>query len=188
MRSARKNAVCMATPKWNPITLSQTNILNVHEMVSFATFGAALHCPNLCPPKDRFLIDYATYFNIWFIFNQFNIHMINSWFNIYLNIFLRKNSFLLSNLITFTTRNTKLQFTTALLCFYHFLMPWRDSNTDRLLFRRMRWPMRHAVRARERIFTIKTSILTKITLQFFWIYMNECVLWKSGIFVCVGNL
>jgi hypothetical protein len=36
-----------------------------------------------------------------------------------------------------------LNFTTTLLWFFY---PWRDANLDRLLFRQMRWPQRHAAR------------------------------------------
>jgi hypothetical protein len=35
----------------------------------------------------------------------------------------------------------KLKFSTALLWFLYFLTPWRDTNPDRMFFRRMRWPL-----------------------------------------------
>jgi hypothetical protein len=39
---------------------------------------------------------------------------------------------------------TSIKNSHSVAAIFHFLIPWRDANPDRLLLMRMRWPLRHA--------------------------------------------
>jgi hypothetical protein len=83
---------------------------------------------------------------------QCRLHMyvptyVHIW-NCTFKIFLGQSHYLRFNGIHNKCIILKLKFTTALLdIIFLFLIPWWESNPDRLLFKRKRWPLRHATMA-----------------------------------------
>jgi hypothetical protein len=55
--------------------------------------------------------------------------------------------------------------------FSHFIMPGRDSNPGRLLFRRMRWPPRKKTEIKKSSISVKTCFTSAVSVRVIEIFI-----------------